>query len=103
MAGVHDRTSASGVSGKGKLDYAVSYRTAEDGNSRTDDREVSDVDDDFRHLIRSARAAGHQVVIEPARCRTCGFMFGEDKLSKPGKCPSCRGTRIYEAQVSVSE
>ena len=62
-----------------------------------------DVDDDFRHLIRSARAAGHQVVIEPARCRTCGFVFGEDKLSKPGKCPSCRGTRIYEAQVSISE
>ena len=62
-----------------------------------------DVDDDFRHLIRSARAAGHQVAIEPARCRACGFTFGEEKLSKPGKCPVCRGTRIFEAQVSISE
>ena len=60
-----------------------------------------DVDDDFRHLIRSARAAGHIVTIEPARCRACGFTFGEDKLSKPGKCPQCRGTWLYEAQVSV--
>jgi predicted Zn-ribbon and HTH transcriptional regulator len=62
-----------------------------------------DVDDDFRHLIRSARAAGHTVIIEPARCRACGFTFGEDRLSKPGKCPVCRGTRLYEAQVSISE
>lgn len=60
-----------------------------------------DVEDDLRHMIRSARAAGHRVVIEPARCRSCGFTFGEEKLSKPGKCPECKGTRIYEAQISV--
>ncbi len=60
-----------------------------------------DVDEDFRHAIRSARAAGHHVVVEPARCRTCGFVFGEDRLSKPGKCPVCRGTRLVEAQVRV--
>jgi transcriptional regulator len=60
-----------------------------------------DVEDDLRHAIRSARAAGHRVAILPARCRTCGFTFGEDKLSKPGKCPACRGTRLYEAQISV--
>jgi len=65
--------------------------------------ERGDVDDDFRHLIRSARAAGHKVTIEPARCRSCGFTFGQDKLSKPGKCPMCRGTRLFEAQVSISE
>lgn len=61
-----------------------------------------DIEDDFRHLIRSARAAGLRVTIEPARCRSCGFTFGEDKLSKPGKCPMCRGTRLYEPQVSIS-
>ena len=60
-----------------------------------------DVEDDLRHAIRSARAAGHRVVILPARCRTCDFEFGEDKLSKPGKCPACRGTRLYEAQIRV--
>ena len=60
-----------------------------------------DVEDDLRHAIRSARAAGHRVAILPARCRTCGFTFGEEKLSKPGKCPACRGTRLYEAQICV--
>lgn len=60
-----------------------------------------DVDDDLRHALRSAQAAGHRVVIEPARCRTCGFEFATDRLSKPGKCPACRGTRLLEAQIRV--
>jgi transcriptional regulator len=60
-----------------------------------------DVEDDLRHAIRSARAAGHRIAILPARCRGCGFTFSEDKLSKPGKCPACRGTRLYEAQIRV--
>jgi predicted Zn-ribbon and HTH transcriptional regulator len=60
-----------------------------------------DLEDDLRHAIRSARAAGHHVAVLPAKCRTCGFTFGEEKLSKPGKCPACRGTRLYEAQIRV--
>jgi transcriptional regulator len=60
-----------------------------------------DVEDDLRHLIRSARAGGHTIVIEPARCRSCGFTFSEEKLMKPGKCPACRGTRLYEAQIRI--
>lgn len=60
-----------------------------------------DVEDDLAHVIRSARAAGHRVIVQPARCRACDFTFGEDKLSKPGKCPACRGTRLYEAQISI--
>ena len=63
----------------------------------------SQVADDLRHLVRSLKHSEYRTIIEPARCRTCGFTFGEDKLSKPGKCPSCRGTRIYEAQVGIIE
>lgn len=60
-----------------------------------------DVEEDLRHALRSARAAGHQVTVIPARCRSCGFTFDEQKLSKPGKCPSCRGTRLYEPQIFI--
>ena len=60
-----------------------------------------DVADDLRHMVRSARAAGHRVVILPARCRSCGFTFGEEKLVKPSRCPSCKGSRIFEAQISI--
>ena len=74
---------------------SVSWLAREQGLTR------ADVEDDLRHAIRSARAAGHEIDILPARCRTCGFTFGEDRLAKPGKCPACRGTRLFEAQVRV--
>jgi predicted Zn-ribbon and HTH transcriptional regulator len=60
-----------------------------------------DVEEDLRHAIRSAIAAGHRVEVLPARCRTCGFTFDERKLSKPGKCPACHGSRLFEPQVFV--
>ena len=59
------------------------------------------IEDELRHAIRSARATGHTVVVEPARCKACGFVFDESRLTKPGKCPSCKGTRLYEALLSV--
>jgi predicted Zn-ribbon and HTH transcriptional regulator len=61
----------------------------------------ADVEDALRHMIRSARAAGQDIVVTPARCRSCGFVFDEDKLTKPGKCPSCRKSRIFEPQIAV--
>jgi len=61
-----------------------------------------DVEEDLRHLIRSTRASGQRVIVEPACCRTCGFTFDEEKLSKPGKCPQCRGSRILEAQIRIA-
>lgn len=61
-----------------------------------------DVEEDLRHALRSARAAGHSIVVVPARCKACGFTFGEDKLTKPGKCPECRGTRLFEPQISIT-
>ena len=60
-----------------------------------------DVEEDVRHALRSARAAGHTIVVAPARCKDCGFTFAEDKLTKPGKCPACRGTRLFEPQISI--
>lgn len=62
-----------------------------------------EVEDDLRHALRSAKAAGRQILVVPARCRSCGFTFDEAKLSKPGKCPVCRGTRLYEPQISIRQ
>lgn len=60
-----------------------------------------ELEDDLRHMIRSARAAGHDVIVEPARCRACGYLFGEEKLSKPGRCPACKSTWLFEPRVRV--
>ena len=60
-----------------------------------------DVEDDLRHALRSARSAGHDIEIVPARCKSCDFVFGEDKLLKPGRCPACKGSRLFEPMIRV--
>ena len=62
-----------------------------------------DVDEDLRHAIRSAEAAGYRVIVLPARCRACGFAFDEGRLSKPSKCPACRSTRLFEPQIRLQK
>jgi transcriptional regulator len=61
----------------------------------------AEVEDALRHMIRSARAAGHHIVVVPAQCRSCGFTFGDEKLTRPSKCPKCRNSRIFEPQIGV--
>ncbi len=62
-----------------------------------------DIEDDLRHALRSASAAGHRIEIIPARCKDCGFTFGTDRLIKPGRCPACKGSRLFEALIRVGE
>jgi transcriptional regulator len=60
-----------------------------------------DVEDDLQHALRTAHAAGHQIEVIPARCKACDFVFGADKLTKPGRCPACKGTRLFEPMIRV--
>ena len=58
-----------------------------------------DMEDDLRHALRSARAAGYKIDVLPARCKACGFVFDAEKLSKPSRCPACKGTRLLEPMI----
>jgi len=60
-----------------------------------------DVEEDLRHALRSAAAQGHRVTVLPARCKDCGFVFDEQRLTKPGRCPSCKGSRLFEPQIRL--
>jgi transcriptional regulator len=60
-----------------------------------------DVEHDLQHALRSARAAGHRVEIVPARCKACDFVFSDEKLVKPGRCPACKGTRLFEPMFRI--
>jgi transcriptional regulator len=60
-----------------------------------------DVEEDLQHMLRSAAARGERIEILPARCKACGFAFGEDRLAKPSRCPQCKASRIQEAMIRV--
>jgi len=60
-----------------------------------------DVMEALAHLAKSSRHGDYELVMDPAECRKCGFEFGTDKFSKPGKCPKCRSTWIFEPLIGV--
>jgi len=63
----------------------------------------ADVEDDLRHLLRTVQAQGYRIEVVPARCKACEFVFGNDKLGKPGRCPACKSTRIYEPMIRIRQ
>lgn len=62
-----------------------------------------EIEEDLRHALRSAAAAGHRIEVIPARCKDCGFTFAPDRLAKPGRCPVCRGSRMFEPLIRIQD
>jgi predicted Zn-ribbon and HTH transcriptional regulator len=56
----------------------------------------------LEHLARGGRGRGERLTIDPARCLACGFVFEHrDRVTRPGRCPACRGTRIAPPRFSI--
>jgi transcriptional regulator len=63
-----------------------------------------DVYDHLNHIRKTVSKAGKHLIIAPAECRKCGFVFTKrERLRKPGRCPLCRGESIQEALFAISE
>jgi predicted Zn-ribbon and HTH transcriptional regulator len=61
-----------------------------------------EVFDHLEHLRIMLRRSAAHLKVTPACCRKCGFVFEKrDRLTKPGKCPVCRGTHIEEPRFTV--
>lgn len=63
--------------------------------------EPKEVIDALTHLAKSSKHGDYELVMDPAECRKCGFEFNTEKFSRPGKCPKCRSTWIYEPLIGV--
>ncbi|MHC1768684.1 MAG: transcriptional regulator [Verrucomicrobiia bacterium] len=71
--------------------------------ARAADERPTQVADDLRHLLRSLKHTEYDAVIEPARCRACGFEFSPEKLTKPSKCPECHSTWVLEPRIGIAQ
>jgi len=69
--------------------------------ARLVDESPARVADDLNHLFRSLKHTEYKAIVEPARCRACGFEFSEQKLTKPSKCPECHSTWVLEPRIEI--
>jgi predicted Zn-ribbon and HTH transcriptional regulator len=61
-----------------------------------------DVAGHLEHIRKTIAASGMHLVIMPAECKKCGFVFSKrDKLTRPGKCPLCKGESIMEPTFMI--
>ena len=51
--------------------------------------------EDIGHIAKSVRNSGKELLIRPASCGKCGYIFSTRKVaSRPSKCPKCRSQWI---------
>lgn len=61
---------------------------------------VAEVEGHLEHISRTLRAEHRKLVVEPAACKACGYAF-TGKLSRPSRCPRCRGERIAMPRFTI--
>ncbi len=60
--------------------------------------------EDIDHIARSVRNQGKQVIVSPARCGKCQYIFKKMKSSKaPTKCPKCRSEWIIAPSFLIRD
>jgi len=58
----------------------------------------------LEHIHRSIASSDRHLVITPAECKKCGFVFAKrGKLKRPGKCPVCKGESIREPRFGIDD
>lgn len=62
-----------------------------------------EVEDHLTHITKSvARDRARRFVLEPSRCRDCGFVFRErTRLTRPSRCPRCRSEAISPPRYGI--
>jgi len=69
------------------------------GEVRISEKEVYD---HLEHIRLTMTEKGRRLIINPAECGKCGFVFKKrERLKKPGRCPVCRAETIHEPLFSV--
>ncbi len=56
----------------------------------------------LEHIRRSLSRGPARLAVVFAECRKCGFVFAKrSRLTRPGKCPVCRGESITEPRFHI--
>ena len=62
-----------------------------------------DVYQHMPHIAKSVLGQGCSLTIDPSVCLSCGYTFKQRRrFSRPGRCPSCRKTRIRRPTFRIN-
>jgi len=62
-----------------------------------------EVYDHLSHIRRSLASQKRRLLIKAAQCLECQYVFRDRaRLTKPSKCPRCKGTHIEDPKYSVA-
>lgn len=62
-----------------------------------------EVYDHLDHIHRTMSKRDKHLVVTPAECLKCGFVFKKrERLTKPGRCPVCHEELIQEPLFSLA-
>lgn len=61
-----------------------------------------EVNEHLAHIARSVASQNKRVVITPADCQTCGYVFEDRKrFTRPGRCPQCKKSYIQSPRFRI--
>ncbi|MGD8256037.1 MAG: transcriptional regulator [Desulfobacterales bacterium] len=86
----------------------ISLLSQKEMDARALSREVrireKEVYDHLVHIARSLAGKGKKLTVRPSRCLLCDYVFENRKrLTRPGRCPRCRSTRLQNPVFSIAE
>ncbi|MGV9169299.1 MAG: transcriptional regulator, partial [Promethearchaeia archaeon] len=56
---------------------------------------ISKISEDLTHIAKSVQNEGKQLLMRPASCGDCGFVFrSRTRPDTPSRCPECKSERI---------
>ena len=54
------------------------------------------------HVKKSVASRGEKLMIHPAKCLKCGFVFKErKKFRSPSRCPDCKATYLQKPAYEI--
>lgn len=57
----------------------------------------------LEHIRQSLHRTGGRLVVRPAECSKCGFVFDKrERLTRPSRCPVCRSESLHAPLFSLS-
>ncbi|BDB99179.1 transcriptional regulator [Saccharolobus caldissimus] len=83
------------------LSYSDEPLSAREIMRRLDIRKEKEVYEHLEHLAKSGKRKDYVLIMIPARCKSCGYVFRSEKIKRPSKCPICKSEKIESPKFLI--